>query len=127
MNASIQLKPRQQVLGPPLHPKVRQPHYITKMASTIAKTGGFSVFFGGGGGDDMPVLKQKPSKGLHLGGGGRGICPPPLLDVCLPLEIYSVALAYRVCLPPVCWNSHLPPPPPPLKKILNAALESRQV
>ena len=41
--------------------------------------------------------------GLHLGrGAGRGIRPPPL-------EIYSVALAYRVCLPPVCRNNHLPP------------------
>ena len=51
-------------------------------------------------------------------GGGEGHSPP--LAGCLPpLEIYSVALAYRACLPLVCRNSHFAPH---LKIILNSAL-----
>ena len=63
--------------------------------------------------------------GLHLGGGGGGGGgeghSPPLAGCLPPLEIYSMALAYRVCLPGMPERLFCPP----LKKILNAALSMR--
>ena len=50
--------------------------------------------------------------GLHLGGGGGGGGEghSPLLAGCLPpLEVYSVALAYRVYLPRYAGTAILPP------------------